>query len=138
MAVATMMSVYGIVIAKLIKTQTIYLAIGSGLEGWDDLPTPPQPGIAQLTLNNELAREIATIEYVDASGVVSVPPTNRLRFSATFAAGVGTGIIREVGVFAEATGALDSGKLVAAQNIRPTINKTAGVSLSRLFVHRFL
>lgn len=81
------------------------LAIGSGA-------TTPSPADAALV--SETARENATFEYV-SPGV--------FKLSATFAAGVGTGTVAEVGIFDDVDD--DEGTLIARCLVGP-FTKGAG------------
>lgn len=77
--------------AELVKlitgtgTEFIYVAIGA-----DD--TPPTPSDTQLS--SELARRL----------IVPTISGNTITFTATFTAGLGTGIIREIGIFNSSSG----------------------------------
>lgn len=110
----------GIAFARALKAQesTIYLAIGTGDPAWDAQNPKPQPPTTQQTLLNEVARVLATVEYLTEQGAVSPTPTNRLRLSATFGAGVANGqTIRELAAFSFGSGGVGSGTMLAARNI---------------------
>jgi hypothetical protein len=113
--------------ARALANETVYLVVGSGDSAWDSANPIPQPGLGQTTLLNELARVVATVEYLDPTGAVSGSPTNRLRFSGTFGIGVANGTIREYGIMAFGTGTANSGVLIGAINIT-AINKPSGGS----------
>lgn len=86
-----------------------HLAMGVG----DGTPsTPPTPTSAQTLLESEIVRVAATtIEYVDAAGTPIAPQDDpdgdgvnqsrreRIHLVFDFAAGVGTGLLKEMGMF---------------------------------------
>lgn len=137
---AVLMTVGGIAYARLLKESTLHIAVGEGDPAWDVATTIPQPAATATTLTAELARVVATSQYLDAIGSVSVPPTNYLNCSGQFGIGVANGFIREVGLFAFGTGAADSGILIAAARFA-AVEKPAGVDdfvLSRVIRVRYL
>lgn len=131
---ATLALTAGIVLARALTAETVHMAVGSGDVAWDAETSIPQPTTAQALLLNELGRVVATLEYLDEDGIVTLDETNRIRFSGSFGIGVANGTIREVGIFAFGSGTIDTGLLIASINIE-AIAKPAGggdYTLSRL------
>jgi hypothetical protein len=140
MANAYVVTLMGEVLARALKDQTLYIAVGSGLADWDSANPLPQPAFAQSALQNELARAVATTVYLDDTERAVAGPTRRIECSATFGVGVANGTLREMGIFAYGSGTLGSGKLIAAVNFA-AISKPAGgsdYSLARLMRLAFL
>jgi len=115
----------GPALAQLLQAETIYLAVGEGLSAWDSATPIPQPTTAQATLQNELARAIATVSYLDDSNRVVAGPTRRLECVASFGVGLANGTLREMGLYAFGSGTLGSGTLIAAANFA-AVSKPAG------------
>lgn len=132
---ATMMPLFGEVLAQLLAGQTLHLAVGSGLTDWDGQSPVPQPPPTRTGLYNELARAVATVSYIDATGAVSVAVTRRIEAAATFGTGVANGTLREMGLFVFGSGTLGSGKLIAANHFTAIVKPSGGgdFALPRLF-----
>lgn len=127
MADAVIVTLMGEALGQLIHDTPIYLAVGSGLASWDTTTPRPQPAFGQTSLQNELARALATAVYLDSSGQAVAGPTRYVQLSVSFGVGVANGTIREMGLFAYGSATLGSGKLIEAVNFAP-IDKAAGVN----------
>lgn len=66
------------------------LAVGRGLESWDQTPEPPSRTEQQLTnpAPSEIQIEPGQIEYLDATGVPTAGPTHRLQVTVTIEPGI--------------------------------------------------
>ncbi len=129
MSGATLLSIAGEVLAEALFDEQCYIALGSGDSDWDSIPLTspiPQPATSQTALLNEIARAAATVTYADANGVVSVPITRYLRFSASFGVGVANGTIREMALVRSNSGVIGSGKLISAINFRAIAKPSGG------------
>lgn len=104
------------------------IAVGQGQANWDR--TPPLLQRDRTALTAELGRKAVDpgdVQFVNEAGVVSATPTARLRVQATFAAGEGSGTLRECGLWmGEGAGAA-----LLAYFIHPRVEKAAGASLLR-------
>jgi hypothetical protein len=110
---------------------SLYCAVGGGDPAWDRNPPLLQHDMLRLT--HELARKPVTpqdLYFVDASGVVSGTPTPYLRVHMRFDIDEAIGTWRELGLFAQASAASDSGVLLAYRWHAPA-EKTAALSLER-------
>lgn len=123
---ATVMIAFGNVVTQLLIGQTVHLAVGSGLSEWDSLTTIPQPAPNRTTLYNELARAVATVNYIDDAGTISLTNTRRIEASATFGTGVANGTIREVGLFLLGSGTINSGTLIAGIHVAAIVKPSGG------------
>lgn len=102
------------------------IAIGRGETAWDQTPPVLRRDAARLA--NELARKELgpqDIDFITESGDVSVEPTPRLRLQTTFAAGEGTGTLRECGLWG------GGGAVLLAYFVHPRIEKRADDTLTR-------
>ncbi|MDF2615496.1 MAG: hypothetical protein K0Q47_151 [Sedimentibacter sp.] len=93
-----------------------YWAIGKGLDSWDDV-TPPAPAATDSQLVQEIGRKALTsgsFQYVDGSGNVSTPMTNRLLITVTFGYEECNGNWREFSIVggSSATATLNTGVLL--------------------------
>ncbi len=92
----------------------LYIAVGGGDPAWDRNPPLLQRGITRLA--NELARKSVAredVRFLDEAGVNTEMPSPRLRLRLRFEGGEATGTLREVGLFANASGARNSGTLLS-------------------------
>lgn len=114
----------------------LYIALGTGLEEWDDINPFATPETSQLS--NEFLRirvEAEQIGFIDALNQPSLTPTNRLEVSAEF---IGAEIVegeylslREFGLFGgNATDDANSGHLINYV-IHPRIDLTPNATLRR-------
>ncbi len=109
----------------------LYIAVGGGDPAWDRNPPLLQRGITRLA--NELARKSVAredVRFLDEAGVNTEMPSPRLRLRLRFEGGEATGTLREVGLFANASGARNSGTLLS-YFVHAPIEKTADISLER-------
>lgn len=111
---------------------TWYLAVGAGDPIWDRNP----PLLLRYTarLANELARkplDAGGLRFLDAAGAETETPSPRLRLRVRFESDEGNGVLREVGLFASAGAAPDSGTLLS-YFVHAPIEKTAEMSLERV------
>lgn len=113
-----------------------YLAIGSGLVGWD--VTPPMLDVTDTTLTTEYFRKavgIPDLNFVDPTLPSGSPPigTASRKFSVvvTLLPAEANGAMREFGLFGgQATGALDSG-LIFNNVAHALINKDVSLTITR-------
>lgn len=107
---------------------SLSIAIGQGDTAWDR--TPPVLRRTATRLAGETARKALSpedIDYVTGAGEASAGPTSRLRLQTTFAAGEGTGTLRECGLW---TGE-GSGAVLLAYFVHPRIEKREDDILGR-------
>jgi hypothetical protein len=125
-----------VALAELFKSgapafDSLYCAVGAGDPAWDRNPPLLQRDMLRLT--HELARRPVTPQdmvFVDASGTVSDTPTPYLRVHLRFDTDEAIGTWRELGLFGQASGAANSGVLLAYRWHAP-VEKTAALSLER-------
>jgi hypothetical protein len=104
------------------------IAVGQGQVNWDR--TPPLLQRSRTALTAELGRKAVNpgnVQFVNAAGDVSAAPTARLRVQTTFAAGEGSGTLRECGLW---MGEGDGAALLA-YFIHPRVEKAASATLLR-------
>jgi hypothetical protein len=77
--------------------------------------------LGNTTLGTEIAREAVTVAGGSTSGTTII-------YSATFAAGTGTGALQEAGIFQSS-----SGSTMLSRVVYPVINKGAGDTVSVLW-----
>jgi hypothetical protein len=109
----------------------LYIAVGTGQESWDRLLPPYRRGTVRFA--REIARKAVAPEDVhclDDAGVVAESITPHLRLSVRFEGAEGSGSLRELGLFAQASGERNSGTLLS-YFMHAAIEKTAGMSLER-------
>lgn len=109
----------------------LYLAIGAGDPAWDH--NPPLLTRDATRLANELARKPLASEnfrFLDAGGAETDTPSTRVRLHVSFAAGEGNGTLRELGLFAGASAAADSGTLLSYL-VHPPVEKTPDMNVDR-------
>jgi hypothetical protein len=104
------------------------IAVGQGATNWDR--TPPLLQRSRTALTAELGRNPvnpANVQFLDAAGNISAVPTARLRVQTTFAAGEGSGTLRECGLW------MGEGSEAAllAYFIHPRVEKAASATLLR-------
>ena len=88
-----------------------YVAVGSGLPGWDS--SRPDASAAATQLETEIARTQATVIFLDENNQEAAQITRRLEISGTFLPAQGNGVWREWGLFGgNASAALNSGLIV--------------------------
>lgn len=125
-----------VALAELFKSSTpafgnLYFAVGSGDPAWDRNPPLMQRDRARLT--RELARKPVTpqdLYFVDAAGATSETPTPYLRVHLRFDNDEAIGTWRELGLFAQASAAANSGVLLSYRWHAPAV-KTGDLSLER-------
>jgi len=111
---------------------TWYLAVGAGNPAWDR--NAPLPLRYTARLANELARKPLApddVRFLDLAGAETEAPSPRLRLRVRFESDEGNGVLREVGLFANASAAPDSGTLLS-YFVHAPIEKTANMSLERV------
>lgn len=130
---ATIVQGLGALLAKLLQEQTtVYLAVGSGIVGWDGEVVIPQPLTTQATLNNEVHRQLATLEYLDSSGVATGTPTTRVRGKITIPSTECLGVtLREMALFGAGPA------LLATPVISSTSTATTGGSLANATTYSY-
>ncbi len=104
------------------------IAVGQGAAHWDR--TPPLLQRDRTALTAELGRKAVNpndVQFLNAAGGVSATPTVRLRVQTTFAAGEGSGTLRECGLLM-GTGA---SAVLLAYFIHSRVEKQAGTTLLR-------
>lgn len=104
------------------------IAIGQGQANWDR--TPPLLQRDRTALTTELGRKAVNpnnVQFLNAAGSVSAEPTARLRVQTTFAAGEGSGTLRECGLL---MGEGQSAVLLA-YFIHSRVEKQVGATLLR-------
>ncbi|MBV7337527.1 hypothetical protein KFU94_56725 [Chloroflexi bacterium TSY] len=116
----------------------LYCAVGSGDANWDRQPQAASPAATQLV--NEIDRHRLAdgdIHFLDANGVFTTQPTNRLQISASFSWAAQSQTLREFGLFGgNATEDANSGTLINYV-IHPRIELAAGETLVRRVQLRF-
>lgn len=109
-----------------------YLAIGGGDPAWDRQPPLIERHHARLT--KEFARKAVApgdIQFIGADNVAREAASSRLCLRVRFDAREATGTLREVGLFAGASAAPDSGVLLSYFT-HPPLEKTVDMSLERV------
>lgn len=110
-----------------------YMAVGTGLVGWDT--TLPPPTLTDTQLTTEIARKTVTAQFVNGAGAVVAGPTANVLVTCTFNVGEANGTLREWGLFGgTATATVNSG-LMVDHVTTPALNKPNDVndfSLTRL------
>ena len=106
----------------------LFMAIGSGAEGWDR--APPILRRELTALRAEVFRKVidpVNVEYLNSDGEVTASPTPRLRLQTQFDAGEGEGTLRECGLFLGD----ERDSLLVAYFIHPRIHKSLDGSVNR-------
>ena len=135
-----------ILLAGLMKNESStsgiqFLAVGQGLEDWDDTTGPPPSDPATTTTdlvtryNPPIPVNRLSLAYLDENAAVVVNPTNRLQITATLEPGyppplasLNTYPLREFGLFGNF-----EGNDYMINNIRhPVIHKDAATTLVRV------
>ncbi len=117
--------------SRLAAAERFYIAVGAGDAAWDTAVPEDDRSVARLTA--EVARRLVRpgdVVFLDAGGEVTAEPSPRLRFRAKFVAGGVAGPLREVGLFAAASGAPNSGTLLA-YHVHPRIEILPSSGLRR-------
>ncbi len=109
----------------------LYLAVGGGDPAWDRNPPLLLRGVTRLA--NEIARkpvESEHLSFLDSTGAEAPTATPHLRVRLRFESGDANGTLREVGLFAQASGARNSGTLLS-YFVHAPIEKSAEMNLER-------
>ena len=113
--------------------ESVFLAVGGGDSAWD--AQVPEYDPTTSTLVAETARlplSAGNVTYLEQDGSPSEAPSRQRRLSVVLGPGLGTGTLREAGLFVDADVAADSGDLVS-YFIHPRFDKSADMRLERAF-----
>lgn len=112
-----------------------YWAIGSGYQSWDS--SLPNPTASAKILTTEIGRKKLTannIRFLDANGLASTTPTNKIEVSCFFEESECNGLWREFGIFGgNATSEANTGILIDKKH-HQLITKTNEMTIERTIV----
>lgn len=116
-----------------------FWAIGKGSEDWEEEDLP-QPEVTNTKLLSEIGRKAiqpSNFKFVDAEGLPTPYPTNRLSVTVVFGYDECIGTWREFGLFGgNATETVDSGIMIN-RKIHGVINKTREMEITREIIFTF-
>lgn len=116
-----------------------YWAVGEGSSTWSRT-LPPDPLETDTQLSNEIGRKKlkpSDITWVDATGMNSATPTNRLKVKVIFGYNECTGTWREFGLFGgNATASANSGIMINHKH-HGVIVKTTEMEIEREIIFTF-
>lgn len=128
-----------LITALLTNTSNIegiqYWAVGSGYQSWDS--SLPNPTASAKILTTEIGRKKLTadnIRFLDAEGLNSPTPTNKIEVSCFFGTDECNGLWREFGIFGgKATNEPNTGILIDKKH-HQLITKTNEMTIERTIV----